>query len=181
MHPIPLASEVLDLIEKKFQLVDIINLVFYDLKLSALENKIKTYKDFSFAVNQKIIILHHDTDYYIEQQGNTTYNVVKLLVQYQISLDHVIVVTNHYGLEKEIKSVLDFFGQNKQPGVLYTSLWYDYPNVEDLGMPMQGQCNKLFACLNGQERSHRVATLCFLEHFDLKAHGLISYHFNHES
>ena len=177
MYPIPIKSEVIDELEKRYELVDIINLVFFDLDLEKLQTCLSSWSKYKFANNQRLIILHHDTDYYVQNQGNTTYNLIKLLSVYQIATEHVIIITNHYGLRQEVQYQSSIAGIDP-PKVVYTSLWYDFPDTERLGTISLGKFKYLYCCLNGIERSHRVATLCYLDHHNLLANGILSYHFD---
>ena len=92
----PFNPQVLELIKSKYELVDIINLVFYDLDLEKLDRVFSQYSNHQFASNQRLLIVHQDTDYYVNSQGNTMYNVVKLLSKYNIAPEFVILLTNNY-------------------------------------------------------------------------------------
>lgn len=176
MYPIPVKSEVIDEFQRRYDLVGIINLVFFDLDLDKLTHEFQQWSKVKFEPQQRLLVLHHDTDYYVENQGNTTYNVIKLLGEYRIPTEHVIILTNHYGLEQEVQHQCNQVNVSL-PKVIYTSLWYDYPDPEHITNIPNQESQYLFCCLNGVERSHRLATLCYLEHYNLIDQGQVSYHF----
>jgi hypothetical protein len=174
----PFNPKVLELIKSKYELVDIINLVFYDLDLEKLDRVFLQYSNYQFRSNQRLLIVHQDTDYYVNSQGNTMYNVIKLLSKYNIAPEFVILLTNNYGVGKEIEYYARSLCNSNSPRVVYTSLWYDFPDTADQCNTIpDNTINYLYCCLNGVERSHRVAQLCYLQKYNLIEKGMISYHF----
>lgn len=128
------------------------------------------------------MILHHDTDYYPDNGvGNNIYNLFRLLARNSVPLEFVIMFTNHYGIKSEISNLCRHITNQPPPRVVYTALWYDFPNDLENLLPMVYQnIEYLYTCLNGVERAHRVLTLCYLNQNDLLSRGMVSYHFKNE-
>jgi hypothetical protein len=179
----PLHNDVVEIICNKYSVLVFVNLVDYDLDPESLASLLEKYHSHSFSSNEKIVVLHHDTDYYVSTNavGNTVYNFFRLCANFDISLDNIIFLTNHYGIDEEIKKVSMNICNSSNVSVIYTSLWYDFPTVaETLDKSFLFEPEKickLYSCLNGQQRMHRMLTLCMLEHADLLDQGIISYHF----
>ena len=175
-------QSIIDLIEGKYQIVKIINLVKYDTNPELLSCVFFEYYNVEFAHNQRLVILHHDTDFYpsLTSVGNTIYNVLRLCANYMIPLEKIILLTNHYGIEDEIKNTAKQICNADSVTVIYTSQWYDFPNQSEINaiVPLDTlDYDYLYCCLNGQQRQHRLMTLCMLQEHNLTEVGAISYHF----
>lgn len=178
-----LHNDVVKIVCDKYCVLEFVNLVDYDFDPESLASLLAKYCSYSFAANQKIIVLHHDTDYYpsTDAVGNTIYNFFRLCANFDISLENIIFLTNHYGIDKEIKKVSMNICNSSGPSVIYTSLWYDFPTTAEAPdknfLSEPEKICKLYSCLNGQQRMHRVLTLCMLEQAGLLDQGIVSYHF----
>lgn len=172
-------SEVLEIVNSQYKVLEIIDLVHFDHQLDKLEELLTVYKDYNFQYNERILILHHDTDYYpsVDSNGFTLYNLVVLLNRFQIPQEHLILFTNHYGIKQEVETLSAQICNTKPMNVIYTSLWYDFhhdPSVKLRALPI----NNLFCCLNGVNRIHRLITLCYLQEHNILQQGMVSYHFS---
>ena len=179
---LPLQQEISELINNRYDVLETINLVEYDCDINQLVILLRQYQDFVFESNQRIVILHHDTDYYQNSgvpEGNTMFNLFTLLSNFNIACEKILFVTNHYGIEIEIEYLVKHIFNSTTPQILYTSLWYDFPKLVDITetKTVTNKINSIFCCLNGIERQHRVLTLCYLKAYDLLRHGVISYFF----
>jgi hypothetical protein len=174
-------QSVIDLIASKYQIIQILDLVKYCGDPEALALDLEKYYNYTFDCNQCLLILHHDTDYYPSPKGvgNMIYNLMRLFANFLIPLDRVIIVTNHYGIDKEIIKVADTICNSNAPKVIYTSQWYDFPTIDQISklVPTEVTVNYLFCCLNGVQRQHRIMTLCMLAEYQLLDNGIISYRF----
>jgi hypothetical protein len=176
-------QKVIDLVKEKYKLLEILDLVFYDNCLSELDQLLNKYQNYTFAPDERIVVLHHDTDYYPSEDGigNNIYNLFKLLARNSIPMEFVIMFTNHYGIKSEIHHLCSHIVNQTQPKIIYTALWYDFPqNLENIPPLVYQNIEYLYTCLNGVERAHRVLTLCYLQQKDLLSQGMISYHFKNE-
>jgi hypothetical protein len=178
-----LHQKVIDLIEKKYRVLTYLDLLYYDCRLNQLNQILSDYQDYVFLPEERIIILHDDTDYYvnIESFGDNIYNLFKLMNKYNIPMEFVIVLTNHWGLKTEIEKLSKIILNGQMPRTIYTALSSDFPDDLNNLPPLQHEkIDYLYTCLNGVERQHRVLTLCYLNQNDLLSRGMISYHFKNE-
>lgn len=175
-------QSVLDIVSARYEILEIIDLVQYDHQLDQLDQLLSKYNDYTFLDHQRIIILHHDTDYYPDNGvGNNIYNLFRLLARNSVPLEFIIMFTNHYGIKSEISNLCRHITNQLPPRVVYTALWYDFPNdLENLPPLVYQNIEYLYTCLNGVERAHRALTLCYLQQKDLLSQGMISYHFKNE-
>ena len=173
-------------ISDKFQILDIIDSVFFDyLHPDELIEKIKVFKDYEFKENQRLLIYYQDTGFYQNLNSGCSvflFNLLQILQKFQIPEEFIIVFTNHYGLKKEIdciNSMIDY-SLNK---IVETSLWHDYPNVNQIKEAIHQNHNDykktfLYTNLNNATRAHRVLALSYLKEKKLLNKGIISYRFN---
>ncbi len=178
-----ISDEVINCVREKYNVIDIVDLVEYSLYPEQLAERLAKYFSYTFSNNERIVILHHDTDYYpsTTSVGNTVYNFFRLCANFDISINHMLFFTNHYGIEKEITFLSKTICNSDSISVIYTSLWYDFPSDEDINQSSLNADNVefewLYSCLNGQQREHRIFTLCMLTEYNLLESGIISYHF----
>lgn len=173
-------QKVIKLIEQKYQIIKIIDLVDYDLNPESMANLLASYAAAEFANLQRLVVLHHDTDFYPASGsiGNTVYNFFRLCANYIIPIDKVIFLTNHYGIKDEIKAAAIQICNDDNVTVIYTAHWYDFPtDLQNNHSSDDINITNLYCCLNGQQRQHRVMTLCMLKEHDLLDNGIISYNF----
>jgi hypothetical protein len=173
-------NEVLDIVNDRYEILDIIDLVSYDYQLDKLDQLLSKYNNHVFLKNQRILILHHDTDYYITASatGFTLYNLCVLLNRYQLPAECLIMFTNHYGIKDELAHLMEQICNSNPLKVVYTSQWYDYPDSAVVPANLQvTNIKNLFCCLNGVNRAHRLLTLCYFQKYNLLDAGTISYHF----
>jgi hypothetical protein len=55
-------KSVIDLIQEKYQIVDIIDLVDYSPDAESLAQVMEKFYDKEFGPTERLVILHHDTD-----------------------------------------------------------------------------------------------------------------------
>jgi hypothetical protein len=184
MRRVILHKEVTDLITTRFDVVETINLINYDCEIDTLVSLLSQYQDYVFGPDQRIVILHHDTDYYQvdshKVEGNTMFNLFTLFSNFNIACEKIVFVTNHYGIQDEIDRLSVTICNSAAPMVIYTSLWYDFPTLKDITSPvvLANSINNAYCCLNGVQRQHRILALCYLKELGLIEHGMISHSFN---
>lgn len=174
---------VLDIVKSKFEILKIIDFADYNERtftLEQFEEVLASYQNYVFAPNQRILVVHHDTDYYINttSHGFMLYNFFVLIDRYKLPQEFFIFLTNQFGILPEINELsLNLCHSPTAMKVVYTPLWSFFPNtfndcIED------NEIENLYCCLNGVNRIHRLLTLCFLKHKGLIDRGMVSYHFS---
>jgi len=177
-----LHEEAVDIINQKYNVLDFIDLVEF-LDPEDLAARLMQYASREFLSNERLVVLHHDTDYYesLNSTGYNIYNFFRLCANYDISLNHVLFITNHYGIKSEIKNVEKQICNSSSTTVVYTSQWYDFPKWEHIENAKEQhntqEISMLYSCLNGQARVHRLLVLSLLREKDLLDKGMVSYHF----
>jgi hypothetical protein len=176
--------EVLDIIRERYRMVDVIDIFLFMHDVEGLARRLHTLQGRSFQADERLIILHDDTDYYpsTHSSGFQIYNLLRLCANFDISLEHMIVLTNHYGIQAEIQRLSQEICNSAGPRVVCTSQWIDYPELGDLPDPPPVDPGSrvpeyLYCCLNNKQRQHRLLTLCMLQEADLIQQGMISWHF----
>jgi hypothetical protein len=177
------SSDVIDIIKNQYHIVEMFDMFYLGDRLSELVELLYKYKDACFADNERLVILHHDTDYYVNQNsiGNLIYNLFTLIADFNIPCEKIIFVTNHHGIENEIAESAKNICFSESPKVICTNQWADFPTLEDLAYDSIEYPNKdilqLYHCMNNKRRSHRVFLLCCLAEAGLLDQGVVSYHF----
>ena len=177
-----LSQEVVNIITEKYNILDFIDLVDF-MDPEKLSSALEKYNSHEFLHNERLVILHHDTDYYelINTTGYHVYNFFRLCANFDISLNHILFVTNHYGIKDEIRNVEKNICNSSDVKVIYTAQWYDFPGYEDIESAKKYHNmytpQVLYSCLNGQIRMHRLLLLSLLNEKHLLEKGMISYHF----
>lgn len=179
-------TEVLDIIRERYRIVGVIDIFLSMQDVESLASELQIYQGRCFDTNERLVILHDDTDYYpsVHASGFQIYNFLRLCANFNLPLEHMILLTNHYGIRQEIERLSQEICNAPGPRVVYTSQWIDYPEYQDLpAVPPvdhgyhEPEC--LYSCLNNKQRQHRLLTLCMLKEADLIEQGMISYHFQH--
>lgn len=161
--------KILAAIQKKYKLLDNIQVVDIDHDLNLLEERLINQKKDEFASNERILINHTDTDYYdkkILKHGLTVYNVFTIIKKVDIPCHIILFYTNHIGISKEITNILDNLNHSAEdrPTVIecfLNNLMYSTSACVDL--PINAQDIK-YAGLSmmGATRSHRHSLYNYL-------------------
>jgi hypothetical protein len=158
-------------------LLEIILLSEYEWRLDDLYHLLKPYQDYIFSANQRVVILHHESDYYpsLCSAGNKIYNFLQIIADLNISTDHIVILSNTIGLGREVAQLCASLNI-APPQVIDFTLWYVFPEQ----LPQQYAVNEkqefLYTCLNGMNRSHRSTTMALLYKHGLENLGMISYY-----
>jgi hypothetical protein len=176
-------KSVLDLVLKKYQIIELIDLCEVDHDPRSLVDRLSPHASPQWNPDQKLVILHHETDYYpnINSIGNTVYNFFRLCANFCIPLESIIFFTNHYGLQALLHKFVQEICNETGLTVIETSQWYDMPDSSVDSEISDIVPDKLYACLNGAARRHRVFTLCALSEYGLLPEGIVSYHFGNSN
>lgn len=172
---------VLDAIKEQYEVLDIIDLETFSTDLTKLVNRFEQHRSRVFEPTQRLVVLHHDTDYYPDVNGTgfLVYNFLHIMSNLDISTEHCLFVTNHMGIGSEVAEVATQQFNITPPLVVETSQWYDFPDLEFMHRGITtNNIEYVYSCLNGLHRDHRVAMLSYLKHYNLLDVGMVSYHFN---
>lgn len=178
----PLNKHTVDLINQVVNVVDILNVLSVDEHLEEMYNFFSKYQHHVFEAKDRLVILHHDLDYYNSTEirngnvGNTAYNLIKILSHFNISTYHVVVLTNSVGgkQQDEFDYLCDMFNIERIK-VIEFNLFYYFPDKVIDQPVLQLKKDYLFSNLNGISRTHRKIVLCSLLEKDLLKDGMVSW------
>jgi hypothetical protein len=154
--------EYLKVFQNAFNILDMFSLYSYYSDQQALRDKLTSLYKPSYNVRDRIIVLHFDTDYYIQNQlGLNLINFLNLWRELDIPFHVMLFYTNHMGISQEISAICENSHPADRPCVVETalsSLGYDesvYTNEPDL---QEDQIQYHALCLLGRaQRTHRFA------------------------
>ena len=172
-----LKQSVMDIVQSRYRVLSIVDMLEYDQHPEVLEQFLQQYQGHVFAANERVVILHHDTDYYVSPgtPGFSMYNLMLILKTIDIPLEFVLFITNHYGIEAELADLAQANGAHGNVRVVYTAQWFDFPDTAEVQMASAPAY--LYCSLNGQQRDHRLSLLTQLAEHDLLSAGILSYNF----
>jgi hypothetical protein len=178
--------------EKKYSIIGQFDLTHVTSDAQTFFDVLKSLQKSYYAPNEKIIISHFDTDFYLTNDiGLHLYNLLELLRQLDISLSSVIFFTNHEGIQQEIKNHIekkyhnhDFDNDYLKIVECNYQLMMCPETISDHVInsgPELDKIEKKFIYLNGQKRSHRLFFLSLLKDLNCLDSGICSWHFNRQS
>lgn len=172
-HPWPKIRNVLNL---KYEILLYVDLLYnnLDLDLAQLHNLLSAFRDFRFSSNQRIIIIHRDTDYYCSDFGFTLWNLYSLYSFYNIASEYTIILSAYRGIERESKKLAKQFNIPPMQVIYCPYQWCPMPkDVNEMSSGIE-QITYPYVCLNGIPRAHRIYTLINLQCQDIIDYGLVT-------
>lgn len=117
------------------------------------------HRQTNYAAQEKILIVHFDTDYYLPGgYGVNLNNLFEVWTDLGVPVSAMILYTNHLGITAEVEKICCNLGVQDRPVVLETLLTkYNHAQVHDTQLAVD-QINTHAVCLMaGSPRSHRYA------------------------
>jgi hypothetical protein len=178
---IELHPQAVSLLKQKYDILLQVNARSFDNNWSVLSHQLDCIKKEKFSANERILIVHMDTDYYDEllPYGLIVVNLIRMFQNKDIPLYLLLFVTNHIGIKQEFDSLLKTQHKNDRPTVIETLL---SPLLLSNNFALTGQCNidqviKGGILMMGKQRSHRVAMCNFIVDSQLLDHVAMSTNF----
>lgn len=176
---------VQDHLEKKYKILTKIAISELDGNPALFYSKLKSVYKSEYQPDEKIIVYHCDTDYYDNQSHGLLFtNFLQCLIALDISPSVIILLTNNYGIEEEIrnfykKNCYNFDYDHDYMNVFESNynVLQSSPSIENTPIDID-KIVKHYICLNGVKRVHRVYFLCGLKDNNLLDQGICSWHFN---
>lgn len=148
-----------------FNIIAIIDLFKFDSDLIGLKNFLLSIKKTSFDSNDRIVVLHNDTEYFYYSNivGFTTHNFFNIVRDLDFPLYIFTFLTNHSKFDEAIKP----FVSHCDTPTVYNTLVNNvsYYNIKHLTLPVE--VKKIIKykalCLMGVNRAHRTKLFQFLE------------------
>ena len=169
-------------IRQKYNIVGEIDLLEVDRSPSMMYYQLKRLYREEYQPNDRILIYHYDTDFYLENIGFTLYNLLLCLDKLDIPLCFCLMLTSHYGISAEIDKISKRFRQRDVADKMSVfesnyDLLSSIPVVGNNDVDA-GMIDSHFICLQGKSRTHRLLFSCGLKALDLLDKGIVSWHFN---
>lgn len=169
-------------IQDRFNIVFATNCKKFDLDPYKLQHDLTSFQHHVFSPNDKILLVHMDTDYYdpAVKFGLIPLNVVRIFSNLDIPLHALLFVTNHFGIRKEFDQLLCDQHPADRPLIVETLLTplLLAENYDVMPLPSFDQIEKNALCMMNRARSHRVAFYNFLVNNHLLDRVAVSQHFN---
>jgi hypothetical protein len=179
---VELYQTAMNLLQSRFDIKFAMNCRDFDLDPELLIRMLRPYQNQHFGVNEKILLVHMDTDYYdpLLPCGLIPINVVRIFKQLDISFSKLLFVTNHFGISREFDQLLSDQHPNDRPILIETLLSRTLlPNLcKNLDTISFDQIEKSAVCMMSTQRSHRLAFYNFLINNNLSDKVAISQNFN---
>jgi hypothetical protein len=152
----------------KYSIVARFRMNKFDTDFKKFEKDLLSIKKDHFDTDERILIEHVDTDYYLKEfpYGINLYNLFTAFKQADIPLFVMLLFTSNFGIQREIELLAP--NPSDRPTVVesflttthYSQDYNDFPlAVEDITKPA--------LCMMGQPRVHRHAMFNFLSEQDL--------------
>lgn len=173
IHRVPYGGSFVDpdfmqLFQAKYHILDTLLLYDYDDRFDALHQHLALLRRDHFHAQDKIIVAHFDTDYYVHNQfGINLTNLFAVWQSADIPLHVMLLYTNHFGIGREIDMICCHQPQADRPTVVETLLeptnysrsTYDLePDLALEAIDHHGMA------MMGRARSHRFALYNHLSH-----------------
>jgi hypothetical protein len=162
--------DFLSAIKQRYHVIDMFQIAEYDKDFDGLEKYLLAIKKHHFDPNDRIIVVHFDTDYYIQNHyGIHLLNFFNVWKTVDIPLYTLLFYTNHVGIKYEIDTICQTRHFADQPTVIetfinplnYSDATYNTePGINSNQIEYHG------LSLMGAPRSHRYALYNHLKHLD---------------
>lgn len=155
---------------------------------NSLFNDLLQAKRSIYHPNEKILVWHYDTDFYVVgKYGIQLYNFFEYIRMLDISPSVFIFMTNHHGIEKEIENLINhnYYNHDRVNDDIkiwannYIRFWCPEDPIE---LEVKSDLIQApFICLCGKQRSHRVFFLCLLAELGILDKGICTWNFDYQS
>jgi len=152
------------------KIIDVINLFYYDNNPAELYNKLFSLKKDSFEVDEKIVIVHPDTDYYYFNCpiGFAINNLFNCWKEADLPFNTMLLIANHSHLSQAIKS---YYKINEYDHPTVISEFFNYDTIQrNLTEPFTNPIDITYpaVCFNGgAQRPHRIKIYQYLKKYNL--------------
>jgi len=146
-------------------ILDTIDLLSYDNNIDGLYQRLKKSKKNYFESDEKIIVLHNDTEFYYLNNpvGFTLYNLFQCWYALDIPLSTMVLIANCSDIEQTIN---DYFVVDKHDCPTVISVVVNCASLIHIKSSQHYQINyaptHAAVCLMGVARSHRIALMKYL-------------------
>lgn len=169
-NSLEMPSEVVDLLRARYNILGHWNFLQFDFDFTILRNLLLDIKKERFDPQDRIIIEHQDTDFYIKEcsVGINLRNFFCVVRELDLPLYLFVFYTNHFGLKKEFDILCGLNHANNRPTVIESFLstrHHDNKRIIPVDCDFEHiEFNML--CMMNLKRSHRNAVYHALKEVD---------------
>lgn len=163
-------AEVAEVLRARYNILGHWNFLHFDSNFVALRTLLLAIKKERFDPQDRIIIEHQDTDFYIKEccVGINLRNFFCVVRELDIPLYLFIFYTNHFGLQKEL-DILSASNHKKDRPIVIESFLSNLHHDKKRIMPIDCNFEHIefnMLCMLNLKRSHRHAAYHALEDID---------------
>ena len=155
-----------NLLRSKYNVLLEIDCRDFDLTPENLIDHLDRIKKDNFDVNDRIVIVHMDTDYYDEllPYGLLIINLVRIFQSKELPFFTLLFITNHFGIKKEFDSLLINHDVDDRPTIIETLLsrMLLTNNINTDNNTDFDKIEKPGICMMGAKRLHRILLANYL-------------------
>jgi len=160
--------------QRNLQIIDQFEILDVDQNWQILYNRLKHTRKKTYNPNEKYIIHHYDTEFFLHNKGLFTENFKKIVSSLDIDPCRFIVFTNHR--DSDYNWNYDTTDQNCYEVIETPFTDLLKTNTEILPIPKVAECNMHFCSVMGVSRCHRDKLSYFLLENNLVDKNYILYH-----
>lgn len=162
-------QEIFDVFAAKYNIIASIETKEFDLNFDHLRHFFASTKKQKFASQDRYIIVHQDTDVYINEMsvGLNLRNLLVIVEELDIPFYTIIIWTNHFGLQREIDLLCQNQHSQNRPTVIesFCTVTHVADSYQDRPLAVDS-IHYQGLCMMGAPRSHRYALYTSLRHVD---------------
>ena len=104
-----LTEDYINFLSTKYNVLGGVHLVRHDSNFDRIETMLSSLKKNHHPHNDRIVIEHFDTDYYLPEfpYGFTLHNLFTAFKKVDLPLFTMLLITNHFGIKKEVEKLID--------------------------------------------------------------------------
>lgn len=164
--PRTIDSKLLELLEKKFNVLSNIEFTDFDKDFLLLEKWFEKNKKDYYEPNDRFIVSHFDIDYYVSDYGVNLNNFLDMWEYYNIPFFTLFFYTNHVGISREINKRIEI-ESNDRPFIFETLIhaktYSETGYINRNFSTDEIQCHAAYLAA-GIQRSHRRAFYTYIKH-----------------
>lgn len=168
-----ISDNYLTALKQKYNIVEHINICDIDRDFHKVADVLLKYRYEPFKINDRFLFEHFDTDFYqtnFAEIGLNLYNLIEAFLKTNTPLYTLLIITNHFGIDREINKLLTDHDTNDRPTVIktfinklsYPSNFNSFDDISNNNITKHAICMML-----GTQRSHRSALFNEFKKFDL--------------
>lgn len=177
-------DSVVSHIKKYFNVIDVVPIIKYDLRLEELYTLLASLKQDVFQPNDRIIFIFDDTDYYFKNKhGFTLHNIQEILTKLDIPNYFCIILTHQSYLKNEttvLTKELTYDCCDISVFDIWLDIYLDIDNIPAVDFNFDN-IKKSFTFLSRVTRKHRVMLFSLLRQKNLLDRGVLSFALGHEA